>query len=245
MIHHIKSNHISLILLLGSIVLLLEVSFFNKGLIFSLLVAGGMIYIGRKKMLRSKIGKLLFWLGLLFFIVSIVNMMTFKFLCLVILSYYIIRFLQSKNTKNYIQPTVKIEDALFTTDTIIKKRPLFENILSGHQKSSEHVYEWNDINIQVGVGDTVIDLSNTVLPRGETVIFIRNIIGKVEVLIPYDIEIAVNHSVIFGSTNILGLHEEKTYNQVLQLETANFQQAVQKVKIFTSMMVGDLEVKRV
>ena len=29
-----------------------------------------------------------------------------------------------------------------------------------------HAYEWNDINIQNGIGNTVIDLSQTILPKG-------------------------------------------------------------------------------
>ncbi|MDQ7862937.1 LiaF-related protein [Peribacillus frigoritolerans] len=35
----------------------------------------------------------------------------------------------------------------------------------GHQQTTEHVYEWNSVNVQGGVGDTVIDLSKTILPK--------------------------------------------------------------------------------
>ena len=65
------------------------------------------------------------------------------------------------------------------------------------------MYEWNDVNIQAGIGDTVIDLSYTVLPKGETVIFIRNVMGKVTIMIPYDVEVSVNHSVFLALQKFL------------------------------------------
>ena len=48
------------------------------------------------------------------------------------------------------------------SETVVKEQPLFQNRLFGQQKTPDHVYEWNDVNIQVGIGDTVIDLSYTV-----------------------------------------------------------------------------------
>ena len=101
------------------------------------------------------------------------------------------------------------------------------------------------MNIQAGIGDTVIDLSYTVLPKDETVIFIRNVMGKVTIMIPYDVEVSVNHSVFFGSVRILDFKESSLMNRLIKVETADYEQANQKVKIFTSMMIGDIEVKRV
>ncbi len=107
------------------------------------------------------------------------------------------------------------------------------------------MYEWNDVNIQGGMGDTVIDLSYTVLPKGETTIFIRNVIGKVTILIPYDVEMSVNHSVFYGSVKILDFYESSSVNRQVKVETTNYESADQKVKVFTSMLIGDIEVKRV
>ena len=91
----------------------------------------------------------------------------------------------------------------------------------------------------------MIDLSYTVLPKGETVIFIRNIFGKVKILIPYDVEVSVNHSVLYGSAKILDFYESSYMNRQMKVETSQYEQTEQKVKIFTSMMIGDIEVKRV
>ena len=244
MINRVKSEYISWILLLGAVVLFLEFTFFNSGLIFSLLVEVGMIYIGRKWMPR-KSGKLLFWLGIIFLIISIFSMITFKFFLLAILIHFLIQFVQAKKNPAHIKPVLKEPSLTLEKETLIRHKPLFGNQLFGQQKTPDQVYEWSDINIQTGIGDTVIDLSYTVLPKGETVIYIRNLIGNIQVLVPYDVEISVNHSVLAGSIEIFGAQESKVINQTLHVQTAGFDQAEQRVKIFTSIPVGDLEVKRV
>ncbi|MCA1040656.1 cell wall-active antibiotics response protein LiaF [Bacillus infantis] len=246
MLKKIKSEYISWILLLGALILFLEVSFFNHGLIFSLLVSIGMVYFGRKRLPHSS-GKILFWAGLAFFVISVFNMMTFKFFLLAILIHFVIQYAQSKRDADRIRPVIKEADPFDSkpSEEIIKGRPLFENILFGRQKTPEHVYEWSDINIQAGIGDTIIDLSYTVLPKGETVIFIRNFIGNIHILVPYDLEVNVYHSVIAGSAGIFEKREPQMFNQTLQFKTPGYEEAEQKIKIFTSLLVGDIEVKRV
>jgi lia operon protein LiaF len=244
LLNKLKNDYFSWLFLIGCMLLLLEVLFFNKGLIFSLLVAAGMIYIGRKR-LERKMGKIIFWMGILFMAASILGMITFRFLVLAAFIYLIIVFAQTKKQPNLILPIVKEPAESPNTEEIISRTPLFKNVMFGEQKTPEHTYEWDDINIQTWVGDTVIDLSYTVLPEGETVIFIRNVIGKVQVFIPYDIEVSVHHSVMVGNVDILHFHGSKMFNQNIHVQTADYEKQEQKVKIFTSLMVGDIEVRRI
>ncbi|MFD2445097.1 cell wall-active antibiotics response protein LiaF [Bacillus sp. CGMCC 1.16607] len=245
MLKRIKSDYVSWMILIGAVILLLEVTFFNSGLIFSLFISIVMVYLGRKSMQR-KLGKLLFWGGIVFFTASVFNMMTFRFLLLAILIHFVIQFAQSKRVPSVISPLVKEKsDQPKQVEQVIHRKPLFRNILFGQQRTPDHVYEWNDINIQTGVGDTIIDLSYTVLPKGETVVFIRNFIGNVQIFVPYDYEVSVHHSVLMGTSTVFDHHEPKMFNQVLQMQTADYEKAEQKVKIFTSVFLGDIEVKRI
>ncbi|HWO95935.1 MAG TPA: cell wall-active antibiotics response protein LiaF [Bacillus sp. (in: firmicutes)] len=246
MLDKMKTDYVSWILLIGVILLLLEISFFNSGLIFSLLISIGFIYLGRKRLPRRS-GKLLFWFGAIAFFINVLSMMTFKFFLLAILVHLVIQFIQSKKKPVYIQPVIReqTESGMVHGGQLLKKKPLFENRLMGRQQTPEHVYEWNDVNIQTGVGDAVIDLSYTVLPKGEAIIFIRNFIGNVQILIPYEVEVSVHHSIWMGTAKILGSHDAKAINEVLQFQTPDYETAVQKVRIVTSMVVGDLEVKRI
>lgn len=244
MLKRIKNDYIGWLVLIGSAVLLLEILFFNKGLIFSLLLSAGMIYLGRKKS-RKKKGKILFWGGIILFLGSLFNMLTFKFLVAAILIHLVIQFGKSKRNPRKISPVFMQSEREEQDDAILKSKPLMENVLFGQQKTPSHVYEWNDVNIQAGVGDTMIDLSYTVFPKGETVIFIRNIIGNIRILIPYEIEVNIHHSVLAGSIDFLEFQGEKNFNQVYHLKTSGYEQAEQKVKIFTSLVVGNIEVSRI
>lgn len=244
MIGKIKGDYFSWLFLISILLLLLEILFFNKGLIFSILVAAGMIYIGRNR-LNRKSGKMIFWMGILFLTVSILGMITFRFLVLAIFIYLLIQLAQTKKQPNVVMPTIKEPSPEPVGEEIITREPMFKNVIFGDQKTPEHTYEWEDINIQTWVGDTVIDLSYTVLPKGETVIFIRNLIGKVQVLVPYDIEVSVQHSVMVGNVDILHFHGSKMFNQNLHVQTADYEKEEQKIKIVTSVMVGDIEVRRI
>lgn len=238
-----KSDYINFILLTGIIILIIEISFFNSGLIFSLIISIGCIYYSRKQKSKT-FWKLVFWFGWISLVITVLNMMTIKFLLLAVLIYLIIQFLQSKKNPNFIKPTVEPKGEPLQ-EALIKREPFFKNTFFGRQKSPEYVYEWDDINIQCGVGDSIVDLSYTVLPEGESVIFIRNIIGNVHVYVPYEVEVKVSHSAIYGSSTIFENVDLKSYNRNLMYQTEQYDHAKQKIKIITSMVVGDLEVKRV
>lgn len=244
MLKKVKDDYISWLILLGSMVLMLEVFFFNRGLIFALSISAGMIYLGKRKA-RKKKGKILFWGGIVFFFASVFNMITFKFFLVAILIHFILQYGKSKRKPHIISPLVVEPQDSMQNEPILKSRPLLENVLFGQQKTPNDVFEWNDVNIQAGVGDTMIDLSYTVFPKGETVVFIRNVIGNIRILVPYDMEVSINHSVMIGSIDLLGFQDVKNFNQVYQLKTAGYEQAEQKVRILTSLIIGNLEVNRI
>ncbi len=248
MLNKIKNDLFSWLVLFSILLLLLEVLFFNKGLIFSLLLAAGMVYYGRKRIEQNrKRGKFIFWCGIVFFSISVFGMITFRLLLLAIFIYLVIQFAQSKKNPKIELPIIKnpMEFDPFSKENLVHQQPLFKNVLFGDQKTPERTYDWDDINIQTGVGDTVIDLSYTVLPKGETVIFIRNIIGNIQILVPYDLEVSVHHCVVVGSVNILNYHGAKVFNQNIHVQTPGFDKSEQKIKIFTSLIVGDIEVRRI
>nr|WP_239558531.1 cell wall-active antibiotics response protein LiaF [Peribacillus deserti] len=239
----LKTDHINLLIWISIFLIFVELLFFHSGLIFSLLLSAGLIYIGRKKYNKT-FGMILFWFGILTLVITILNMFAAKFLILALIVYIFVVYNQSKKSPKKIRPII-LEKNPIKEETIIKKAPLFQNRFYGTKTTGEHVYEWNDINIQGAIGDTEIDLSYTVLPKGESIIFIRHGVGNVRVLVPYDIELCVNHSAFIGSTRILNEQEPKIFTQNTIYQTANYDEAAQKVKIFTSLFSGELEVKRI
>jgi lia operon protein LiaF len=243
MMNRLKTDGISWIILIGILLILLEVSFYDGGVLFFLFFAAFCIYAGKKK-LSSAFGKILLWFGIISLTINVLNTVAFKFLVFGLLIFIILKFADSKKHPKYLVPEIK-ETLTQSDEPLLMKKSLIQNIWFGTKRTPEQVYEWNDINIQGGIGDSVVDLSNTVLPKGTSVVSIRNSIGNIEILVPYDVEISVHHSIIVGSIEILEKVEPKAINKSLYYQTPGYETATQKVKIITSMLVGDLEVKRI
>ncbi|MCA1321840.1 cell wall-active antibiotics response protein LiaF [Bacillus tianshenii] len=236
-----KTDLLSYILIIGFFIFILEISFFDPGLIFSLLISGICLYFGKKKW-NWFLGKVLFAIGALSLFFTIIGSFTFRFLLLASIVYFFILFTQTKQNPSYIRPEIAAENGI----RLVKhEQKWFQNKLLGRQKTPEHSYTWEDVNIQTGIGDTIIDLSYTVLPKGESVIFIRNVVGNIQILVPYELDISVNHSVMVGSTVILEEEESKQWNRTVHFQTSGYEESSQKIKIITSCLVGSLEVKRV
>lgn len=153
--------------------------------------------------------------------------------------YYLFHFVKSKKEPVYITPLTESRESLRA------QRQLLKNSFISRQRTDETVYEWSDINIQNVWSDVVIDLSYTVLPKGESVIFIRQLAGNVTIFIPYETEISVNHSSMAGAVTIFDHAQSFAPLQNVYMKTPEFDEASQKIKVMISMGVGSLEVKRI
>lgn len=241
--YKMKSEAISRILVFAVLLLLIEITFFNGGLLFSIGAAALCIYFGIKRM-HKKSGIPFLLLGLLIAVITILNMFTFKLILLVLLVLFINKFWQSKKNPATFEP-ISAEQRTGNPEHIQRKPLFFKNTFSGNDQSTRQVYEWEDINIQSGFGDIVIDLSNTVLPGGENIISVRNIAGTIRILVPYEMEVMVIHSVICGSVSILDNEDHRVFNETVQYHTALYDESPHKIKILTATVAGKLEVKRI
>ncbi|MBN3546226.1 cell wall-active antibiotics response protein LiaF [Fictibacillus barbaricus] len=238
-----RSDLISWGLLIAFVLVLLEATLNGEGILFALLFSAALMFFGRKRMPKRS-GKIMFWVGVFIGVMNILSMYTFKLLLVAIIIYVIVQFYQSKQNPVFITPHVDAKDTSSQED-VYKKEPLLKNMILGTQQTPEHVYEWNDINIQCGPGDTIIDLNQTILPDGEALIMIRGFIGNITVYVPYEVETAVSHSVFVGNTKVFDQNEPKMFNQTLSYRTKGYMEAEKKVKIVTSLFAGSLEVRRV
>jgi lia operon protein LiaF len=171
-------------------------------------------------------------------------MLAVRFLILAAIVLFFINYSKSKQEAEKIYPELSNHQEIIT-DPIIKTKPLFDQKIFGDQTTEDTVYEWRDINIHGAFGDRVIDLSNTVLPDETAVISIRHLVGNIEILVPYEVEISVHHSSVFGRAHVFGEHNWKLINQSLIYQTKNYDTASPRVKIITTVLSGDIEVKRI
>lgn len=243
MLKKLSTDTINWIIIIGVVLFIIEIAFFHGGMIGTAIFTGVLGYIGWKNY-HTLWGKVFFWIGLIGFILAVVNMIAVRFLIIAFLVLLLMDYFKSKNEKVLIEPTAYIEEKVVDNEPSIKVNPLFKQMLYGHQATDETPYEWRDINIHGGIGDRIIDLSNTVLPNDTAIISIRHLVGNITIYIPYEMEFKIHHSSVFGRVYILDKKHLNLLNQNVTYQTTNYDIASQRVKIVTSLGSGNIEVKR-
>ncbi|WP_280769794.1 cell wall-active antibiotics response protein LiaF [Salipaludibacillus daqingensis] len=245
MFKRIPTRTFNLILMITMVILLFELMFSGGGIIFTALFLGFLMYLGWKNY-ESVVGKVLFWVGAVSLALNVLSMVAVRFLFIALIVLFFLQYRRSRKEPDYIKPRFT-ESGLNTNEqveTLTEIKPLFQHRFFGDLETEDVPYQWRDVNIHGAFGDRVIDLSNTVIPE-EAVISIRHFIGNIIIYVPYEVEVSVHHSSVFGRLSIFQQHEMKLMNQSVVYRTENFQQGKPRVKIVTSIFSGDIEVKRI
>ncbi|ALX47141.1 cell wall-active antibiotics response protein LiaF [Lentibacillus amyloliquefaciens] len=242
MFRRLSTDTFNWILIVGVILFVIEIAFFHGGMIVSAIFSGFLVYIGWKKFTQLW-GKILFWLGIVGLVFAILNMLAVRFLILAAIVIFLINYSKSKQEAEHIQP--ELPHDVVDVDKVIQLEPLFDHNIFGDQHTPNASYQWRDVNIHGVFGDRTIDLSNTVLPNDTAVISIRQMVGNIIIYVPYEVELSVHHSSVFGRVHILGKHHWKLMNQSLLYQTENYDTTFPRVKVVTSLFSGDIEVRRI
>ncbi|MCD5003366.1 cell wall-active antibiotics response protein [Enterococcus saccharolyticus] len=114
----------------------------------------------------------------------------------------------------------------------------------GNERIGNKVYEWDDINISIFSGDTIIDLGNTILPKNDNIVLIRKGFGRTRILIPAGIGVQLEHA-CFAGTVTFEAKETELHNEVLTVVSNDYYESPRRLKIVSNTLLGDLEVIRV
>ncbi|GAB2542619.1 cell wall-active antibiotics response protein LiaF [Gracilibacillus alcaliphilus] len=235
-----KGNHdlLQLLLIIGAVFLLLEIIFMDPGLLFLIALGAVGIYLGRKSF-HTITGKTIFWGGAFFIFIAVLNTFILRIVIGAAVVYLIWHWYQQRQQETEQKPKyVNAADEVPYEDHVI------QNKWFGKYHTTDEGFIWQDLNFQSAVGDVVIDLNDTMLPPEEAVIIIRQLAGKVTIIVPYDVEIILDHTVVFGDIHVFDHSEANAFNRHIQLQTKDYYASDQRVKIFTQMIAGKLEVKR-
>src|SRR5699024_7683037 len=242
-LNRLSTQTVNWILVIGIILFTIEIIFFRGGLIVTAVLLGAAVYIGWKHQ-RDTWGKVVFWIGLIGLLITFLNMLAVRFIVIIFIILYLIDYSKTKH-KRYLQPEQSIDPVIVQDEPIVKMHPLFTQMLYGDQKAESNAFEWRDINIHGGIGDRVIDLSNAVTLDDTAIISIRHGIGNITIYIPYDTDFMIHHSAVFGRAYILNKQHEQLLNQQLSYQTEYYPNAMTRVKIVTTLISGNIEVKRI
>lgn len=111
------------------------------------------------------------------------------------------------------------------------------------QYQHKTIYEWHDINIVALGGDSIIDVGATILPEGESVIIIRKLFGKIRIIVPRDLALKMNITLIKGHVQ----YEQDRFelvNDTLFWQSAEYTRSNRRIKLMVSSVIGRVEVIR-
>ncbi|MBO1578338.1 MULTISPECIES: cell wall-active antibiotics response protein LiaF [Bacillus] len=240
-----KSQLVGMLLIIFGFGLFLDMvlGHFEPGaLIFAfIMIMFGRHYRKKNRYVRGNVFLFVGGIVFLFFLFSSAAFVLVVFACLAFIGYQLIQGQQKPKT---VQVEIKEKGYIDEEKQIYRTEPYLKNIMAGNIRMMDHIYELEDINVQYGVGDVEIDLTTAMIPEGETVIVIRGVIGNIRLYVPYDIELSLNHSVIVGRVLLPG-HEETGFNRNVTFKTEQYKEAPRRIKIISSLVVGDTEVRKV
>ncbi|WP_281191136.1 cell wall-active antibiotics response protein VraT [Staphylococcus schleiferi] len=204
--------------------------FFEKiGFLFVLLLGSILMYVGYIYFHKVR-GLLCFWIGTLMILFTLLSnkytlIILFIFIIIVAVRYII-----------YKRKPLEI----LSTDDATEKHSFIKQKWFGDQKTPVYVYKWEDLQIQHGMGDIVIDMTKAANLKTQNHVVIRHIVGKVQVIVPLNYNVKLNVSAFYGKVT-LDRQQCKIENDNIQL-TSQHKAENYTVNIFVSTFIGDVEV---
>ncbi|MFD1466330.1 cell wall-active antibiotics response protein LiaF [Lapidilactobacillus mulanensis] len=112
----------------------------------------------------------------------------------------------------------------------------------GDQTIGNQVYQWHDVNLKELAGDTIIDLGNTLLPVDrENIVILQKGFGNTRILVPFGTGIYLEHATFMGEVKFSD-QRHQLKNQSIQIKTPDYQTSERRIRVVTSILVGNLEV---
>lgn len=103
-------------------------------------------------------------------------------------------------------------------------------------------FELNQMYVWHGIGDVVIDLSRAMLMQEEAQLSVEGWIGDVTIYVPVDLPVSVSAELSVGDLEVLG-NRQGGINRSIMIRSDHYDQALHKVSLHISLLVGDIKVK--
>lgn len=227
---------LEIIIIIGLVLFVIDFIFLEPGSLFLLALAGAGLFIGWRSF-QTSTGKIIFWSGVFFLFITVLNTFAVRFFIVSLAIYYGWKWYQQNKQKD----NTYIPSSIDPIDSFSEETKTEQNHWFGRVEFGEEPYTWEDLNIQSVVGELVIDLNNTMLPSEDAVIVCRHVVGTIRIIVPYDIDVKIDHSMLYGDVQIFEKIEKSVFNRRFQYETND---SPLQVKIYSQMLAGKLEVVR-
>lgn len=224
----------------------LGISSFNKStfLIFLVVSVLGLFFLRKNSSYSFK--KILIVSITLFIVFSLLTNHLFLMFLLIIALFYVSknpeiislinRVLSDKRKDRNEFIIVQFSEEEAVAGKIIKNK-----WLGADHKSEDAIYSWEDLNYIKLLGNNTFDLGNTLLPKEQNIILIRQFAGKIKILIPEETAISLDLTSLIGTFKV-NSSEYNLLNENLKWHSQNYRTQERKIKITMNLLVGELEV---
>lgn len=211
----------------------IESLFFGNGNFMLVLLGVGLIYFGLRR--RSK---LLFIPGAFFIVIALFTLWSLRLFIFSMLLYILVKLWKGVPAEEIMRPLQE-----FKKET---SNGIWKNKLFSIQSSPFSSYEWEDIHIQGLFGDIHVDVTDTVLPKGTSLISVRQGIGKIKIELPYEIPVRVHYTTLLGDVKLFGTHRKRLVNEFLHMKDGYSGQSSNSSELIITLSTwaGDIEVIR-
>lgn len=221
--NRLTTNQFTILLLSFVIILLIELAFFNGGVLFLLVLAAGFLYFA-----YTKKQKYTLILGLFFLLLAVLSFWTLRLIPILLISFVLYKYLKTEPKLIKPKPQKTFETA--------------KNTLIGAFETDTE-YKWQDLQLQKLAGAITIDTTETILPTGRAFISINQAFGKTTILVPYEVTIELHYSTLYGEATILHAPPQRLINEKLAV-TDGIENAKRSLVIYVASCFSDLEVQR-
>lgn len=215
-------------------------------------LALGVFFVRGKK---RKMGKLLMMIALILFVSQLLHISLVTVVFALVFIYVGLKLVRSdkqgkkekkeKKEKRKVAPPVPVDDNQKSRNQNLGDEQTFiKRSLIGEVRFTSNPFELTDMQIWNGVGDVRIDLTNAIIPEGETLIIVENVIGDIQIYMPEDLEYTIQSYVLIGDSSILQ-SKKGGFNQTTLLRSTDYQSGVRKVKFVLSCAVGSVKVREI
>lgn len=233
MMQKYDTNKIAFLILAFLLLIFVESFFFGNANILYVLLGVGLLYYGTKQ--RSK---WTFMTGVFLIVIALFNLWSLRLFTLGVFAYILYKLWKGVPAEEILRPIREFK----------KETPngIWKNKLFSIQTSPFSSYEWEDIHIQGVFGDISIDVTDTVLPKGTSLISIRQAIGKIKIELPYEIPVRVHYTTLYGEAKVFHYEKKRLVNEFLHMKDGYLADVESNSELIITIATwaGDVEVVR-
>lgn len=224
---------------------LLTLGFFALGVSFGTLILQGYVIYALFVLVvfaigyfirHHLVGKVIMWLSLLVFVALLFEKIT-SYLALIAWALFVLFLVKSLMTKTQ----MRVQQLVITNHTSQKHAKIEKTSWFQAQLSQDSSYTFEDVHDTSMFGDTVINLTQTILSDNSPIIVLHKGFGDVRILVPLEIGVVLSSHTLYGNV----FFEQEDYhlrNAKLTMYSRNYATATKKLKIVTTVYIGNVEV---